>query len=240
MLMTCMIFFRGKPALASQWLWLHGPSSMGVSENGYTPQNGNFNKGKDHSPCDFAVPNFQTTPTCRPLVLRTHFIMIASQNAAPIMSIASWKFNAPPRLTGFRASLSELPWFSHSAENNGAILGPEIGHLQYNTKEPSRESSWDILMWAKWFQCFGNITQPGFTCFKNVCWEKKCSNRSIHKGTEHMIRMEESSYPLLPSFGFALPSDLLLLYPVLARVATYSSAICWRNRIDEPVPQMPW
>ena len=70
--------------------------------------------------------------------------------------------------------------------------------------------------------------------------EKKCSNRSIHKGTEHMIRMEESSYPLLPSFGFALPSDLLLLYPVLARVATYSSAICWRNRIDEPVPQMPW
>ena len=172
MLMTCMIFFRGKPAFASQWLWLHGPSSMGVSENGYTPQNGNFNKGKDHSPCDFAVPNFQTTPTCRPLVLRTHFIMIASQNAAPIMSIASWKFNAPPRLTVFRASLSELPWFSHSAENNGAILGPEIGHLQYNTKEPSRESSWDILMWAKWFQCFGNITQPGFTCFKNVCWEK--------------------------------------------------------------------
>ena len=55
MLMTCIIFFRGKPAFAS-------PSSMGVSENVYTPQNGNFNEGKDHSPCDFAVPNFQTTP----------------------------------------------------------------------------------------------------------------------------------------------------------------------------------
>jgi hypothetical protein len=153
----------------------------------------------------FAVPNFQTTPSCRPLVLRTHFIMIASQNAAPIMSIASWQINAPPRLTVFRASLSELPWFSHSAENSGTILGPEIGHLQYNPKEPSRESSWDILMilmWAKWFQCFGNITQPGFTCFKNVRWAKTCSNRSIHKGTEHMIRMEESSYPLLPYWSW--------------------------------------
>jgi len=152
----------------------------------------------------FCGTQFSDNPTCRPLVLRTHFIMIASQNAAPIMSIASWKFNAPPRLTVFRASLSELPWFSHSAENSGTILGPEIGHLQYNTKEPSRESSWDILMWTKWFQCLATSLNLVSHVLNMYVEKKTCSNRSIHKGTEHFIRMEESSYPLLPSFGFTL------------------------------------